>query len=88
MSAEVPREKPDFQQKLHEVPRKPGVYLMRDRLNRGILPPPDAVRVEELINYFSYDYRQPDEEVLKCIGFGRLKFCRISTELSKIVELE
>ncbi len=30
------REKPDFQAKLREVPHKPGVYLMRDRLNRVI----------------------------------------------------
>src|SRR4028119_291902 len=32
----LPREKPDFRQKLHDVPHKPGVYLMRDRLNRVI----------------------------------------------------
>src|SRR6266536_1730142 len=30
------REKPDLQKKVHEVPHKPGVYLMRDRFNRGI----------------------------------------------------
>ena len=28
-------------------------------LNNGQLPPKDAVRIEELINYFSYDYPQP-----------------------------
>jgi Ca-activated chloride channel homolog len=28
-------------------------------LNEGQLPPKDAVRVEELINYFPYDYPQP-----------------------------
>ncbi|HEV2706306.1 MAG TPA: VWA domain-containing protein [Pyrinomonadaceae bacterium] len=28
-------------------------------INDGQLPPKDAVRVEELINYFSYDYPQP-----------------------------
>ncbi|MDQ3754687.1 MAG: VWA domain-containing protein, partial [Acidobacteriota bacterium] len=28
-------------------------------LNEGQLPPKDAVRIEELINYFSYDYPQP-----------------------------
>ncbi|HZI19596.1 MAG TPA: VWA domain-containing protein [Pyrinomonadaceae bacterium] len=28
-------------------------------INEGQLPPPDAVRVEELINYFTYDYPQP-----------------------------
>src|SRR3954463_6611065 len=30
------REKPDFRAQLHEVPHKPGVYLMRDRFNRVI----------------------------------------------------
>jgi Ca-activated chloride channel family protein len=28
-------------------------------LNGGQLPPPDAVRLEEFINYFTYDYPQP-----------------------------
>ena len=33
----VPRkEKPDLQKKVHEVPHKPGVYMMRDRFNRVI----------------------------------------------------
>ena len=34
--------------------------FMRASLNRGVLPPPDAVRVEELINYFPYDYAPPE----------------------------
>ena len=29
-------------------------------LKRESLPPKDAVRVEEMINYFSYDYKQPE----------------------------
>ncbi|BDB23634.1 hypothetical protein Tamer19_27190 [Cupriavidus sp. TA19] len=32
---------------------------MRRLLNAGRLPPADAVRVEELLNYFPYDYGQP-----------------------------
>jgi len=32
----VRKEKPDLQKKVHEVPHKPGVYLMRDRFNRVI----------------------------------------------------
>ncbi len=32
---------------------------VRRFLNNGTLPPPDAVRIEEMINYFSYDYPQP-----------------------------
>jgi excinuclease ABC subunit C len=30
------KEKPDLQKKVHDVPHKPGVYLMRDRFNRVI----------------------------------------------------
>src|SRR5215475_13966382 len=32
----LPKEKPDLNKKVHEVPHKPGVYLMRDRFGRVI----------------------------------------------------
>ncbi len=32
---------------------------MRRYLNEGHLPPKDAIRVEELINYFDFDYKAP-----------------------------
>ncbi len=32
----LPREKPDFRVRLRDVPHQPGVYVMRDRLNRVI----------------------------------------------------
>lgn len=32
---------------------------VRGYLSRGTLPPSDAVRIEELINYFDYDYPDP-----------------------------
>lgn len=32
---------------------------VRRLLNQGTVPPTDAVRAEEMINYFSYDYPQP-----------------------------
>lgn len=32
---------------------------MRRNLNEGYLPQPDAVRIEELVNYFAYDYPAP-----------------------------
>lgn len=35
---------------------------IRRFLNEGRLPPPDAVRIEEMINYFTYDYPQPTGE--------------------------
>jgi Ca-activated chloride channel family protein len=34
---------------------------VRRILNQGQLPNPDAVRVEELVNYFSYDYPQTND---------------------------
>jgi secreted protein with Ig-like and vWFA domain len=36
---------------------------IRRFLDSGRLPPPNAVRIEELVNYFRYDYPQPDGEV-------------------------
>ncbi len=35
---------------------------VRRFLNAGQLPPPDAVRVEELINYFGFDYPAPAKD--------------------------
>jgi excinuclease ABC subunit C len=34
--ATAKKEKPDLRKKVHEVPHKPGIYLMRDRFNRVI----------------------------------------------------
>ncbi len=51
-----------------------GSYAnVRRFLNQGRLPPHDAVRVEELINYFDYDYPLPD---------SRQPPFRVSTELA------
>jgi len=33
---------------------------VRRFLNMGQLPPMDAVRIEEMVNYFNYDYPEPD----------------------------
>lgn len=51
-----------------------GAYAnVRRFLNEGQLPPQDAVRVEELINYFDYDYAPPS---------GRETPFKVSTELA------
>jgi len=34
--------------------------VMRRYINDGHLPPPEAVRVEEFVNYFNYDYASPE----------------------------
>jgi Ca-activated chloride channel family protein len=35
---------------------------VRRFINNGQRPPKDAVRIEEMINYFTYDYDQPNEQ--------------------------
>jgi hypothetical protein len=30
-------------------------------INKGLLPPVEAVRIEEMVNYFQYDYPEPDD---------------------------
>jgi Ca-activated chloride channel family protein len=51
-----------------------GAYSnMRRWLNQGQLPPEDAVRVEEFINYFNYDYPLPQT--------SRVPF-QVSTEIA------
>ncbi len=35
---------------------------MRRFINNGQRPPKDAVRIEEMVNYFDYDYTQPTDE--------------------------
>ena len=36
--------------------------FLRASLQRGVLPPKEAVRIEELINYFAYDYPAPPDK--------------------------
>ncbi len=37
--------------------------VVRNSLMNGYLPDPDAVRIEEMVNYFPYDYPAPDGDV-------------------------
>ncbi|WIY26555.1 VWA domain-containing protein [Parasedimentitalea psychrophila] len=37
--------------------------ILRSSLNTGRLPSPEQVRIEEMVNYFPYDYAAPLEEV-------------------------
>ncbi|MDH3581948.1 MAG: VWA domain-containing protein, partial [Hyphomicrobiales bacterium] len=38
--------------------------FVRASLNNNVLPQKDAVRVEEMINYFPYDYAKPDDRAV------------------------
>ena len=54
-------------------------------MQSGTLPPPDAVRIEELVNYFDYDYSAPtgdvpfaaNVEVASCPWNGEHRLARI-----------
>ncbi|WP_026933708.1 vWA domain-containing protein [Christiangramia echinicola] len=52
---------------------KAGYSNIRRMINSGIEIPKDAVKIEEMINYFNYDYKEPD---------GKHPFS-IQTELAK-----
>ncbi len=51
--APLPKEKPDLMAKLRDVPHKPGIYLMRDRLNRVIYVGKARDLRKRLSNYFT-----------------------------------
>jgi len=38
--------------------------VVRDSLNRGVLPVADAVRIEEMVNYFDYGYPLPESRAM------------------------
>jgi len=56
---------------------------VRRFLNSGQLPPAGAVRIEELINYFHYEYPQPqgddpftvNTEISDCPGTNNTGWC-------------
>jgi|APSaa5957512535_1039671.scaffolds.fasta_scaffold02758_8 Ca-activated chloride channel family protein len=37
--------------------------FVRRQINNGVLPQENAVRIEEIINYFDYDYAVPDDKI-------------------------
>ncbi|HEY0427655.1 MAG TPA: VWA domain-containing protein [Pyrinomonadaceae bacterium] len=65
---------------------------VRRYLNDGSLPPADAVRIEELINYFEYDYPQPigdapfsvNTEVASCPWNAKHKIVQIGLQGKKV----
>jgi Ca-activated chloride channel homolog len=65
---------------------------VRRFLNQGNLPPKDAVRIEEMVNYFEYDYPQPDgnlpfsvnTEVAACPWSAQHKIVQIGLQGKKV----
>lgn len=42
---------------------KAAYAIVRRHLQDGVLPPKDAIRIEEMINYFKYDYPEPKNDL-------------------------
>ena len=65
---------------------------VRRFLNEGRLPPPDAVRVEELINYFRFDYKDSTQgapfgittELAPCPWNGRHKLALVGLQARRL----
>jgi len=47
--------------------------VIRNFLNKGSHPPKDAIRIEEMINYFSYDYPAPSGKEAFSISMNTVK---------------
>ena len=69
---------------------------VRRFLRGGSLPPPDAVRIEELVNYFPYDYAGPsngepfafDTELSPCPWNDAHQLLRIALQAKRITDSE
>ena len=67
---------------------------VRRNLNQGNLPPVDAVRVEEMINYFTYNYKAPTNkpfsiytEVTECAWNPKHKLAMIGIH-GKVIDMK
>ena len=58
MESPLPKAKADFKRKLRDVPHRPGVYLMRDRLNKIIYVGKAKSLRKRLASYFMPSRRQ------------------------------
>ena len=61
-------------------------------MQHGVMPRPDSVRIEELLNYFTYDYAPPQDdkpfaahiEIADCPWNGKHRLCRVGIKGKEI----
>lgn len=59
--------------------------IARQYIQRGMLPPPESVRVEEFVNYFDYRYAAPESETFAVYAEGAPSdFSRKDTHILRI----
>jgi hypothetical protein len=62
---ELPSKSSTIDAEFEAAAATPSSYaIVRRFINEGALPPKDSVRIEEMINYFPYDYPEPTGEQL------------------------
>jgi len=62
--AELPSKSSTVDAEFEAASPTPSYAIVRQFINEGVLPPRDSVRIEEMINYFSYAYPEPTREQL------------------------
>ena len=73
---QVPRRRPSIPLSTFSIDVDTASYAnVRRFLNEGRLPPADAVRVEELINYFKFDYPAPARATRRCRSRPKSRRC-------------
>jgi hypothetical protein len=62
---ELPSKSGTIEAEFETAAATPSSYaIVRRFINEGVLPPKDSVRIEEMINHFTYDYPEPTGEQL------------------------
>ena len=64
-ATELPSNSSSIEAEFEAPPATLSSYaIVRRFINEGVLPPKDSIRIEEMINYFPYDYPEPAQEQL------------------------
>jgi len=62
--ADLPSKSSTIDAEFEAAAATPSYTMVRRFINDGVLPPKDSVRIEEMINYFTYTYPEPTREQL------------------------
>jgi hypothetical protein len=63
--SQLPPKSSTIEAEIEGTAATPSSYpIVRRFINEGVLPPKESIRIEEMINYFPYDYPEPVPEQL------------------------
>jgi len=83
--ADLPSKSGTIDAEFEAAAATPSYTMVRRFIDDGVLPPKDSVRIEEIINYFTYTYPEPtreqllslDIEVASCPWAGSHRLVRV-----------